>query len=864
MAEEEKKQETNPHIINAPITSEMEKAYLNYAMSVIVARALPDVRDGLKPVHRRIIYAMKEQGIGAGSRYQKCAAVVGEVLKKYHPHGDAAVYDSLVRMAQMFSLRYTLVDGQGNFGSVDGDSPAAMRYTEARLSQIAEELLLDIDKDTVDFIPNYSGTDNEPTLLPSAIPNLLFNGASGIAVGLATSIPSHNLSEVVDAVIHTIEKGKPELKEKRVITLPVDYPYSYLLPPFPVMTFRSSVTVDELLEFVKGPDFPTGGIIYDISQIRESYATGKGSIIMRAKAKIEEGKGGKFSIVITELPYQVNKAEMVARIADLARDKKIEGISDLRDESDRQGMRVVVELKKDSRPQQVLNNLYKHTEMQKAFHVNTVALVNGEPKLLSLKNILEEFIIHRQNVVIRRTFYLLKRAKEREHILEGLKIALDHLTAVIETIKKSKDADEAKINLVKKFKLTPIQAQAILDMQLRRLAALERIRIEEELKETIKTVKGLEAIIADHSKVLETIKDDLSRIKKKYGDERKTKVIKGKVGEWAAEDLIREEEVLITLTQSGYVKRLPSDTYKTQGRGGKGVIGSSLREGDTILEMHTASTHDDLLFFTNKGRVYALKTWDLPEASRTAKGTAVVNVLNLMSEEKVKAIVPLRKGDDSIKHLFMATKNGTVKRTDLTQFDNIRKNGIIAIKLDEGDDLSWVKPTSGNDQIMVISELGKSIRFKEGQIRSMGRNAAGVRGIRLGKTDKVQSTEVIESNQAKHDKDIQLLVVCENGYGKRTKLNQYRIQNRGGTGIAAAKVTKKTGKIIASRIIDKEVTDIIITSTLGQVIRFSIKDVSVLGRSTQGVRVMRLESEDSAAAMTILKEDEKEEEKPEK
>ena len=855
MSEAEVKEiENKPQIVGASITKEMEKAYLDYAMSVIVARALPDVRDGLKPVHRRIIYAMKEQGIVSTSRYQKSAAVVGEVLKKYHPHGDVALYEALVRMAQPFSLRYTLVDGQGNFGSVDGDSPAAMRYTECRLSTLAEELLLDIDKDTVDFIPNYSGTDNEPTLLPAALPNLLLNGASGIAVGLATSIPTHNLTEVVDATIYTIEKGKPIIKEKKSVTLPPDYPYTYSLPDYPVTTFQSDVTVDEMLEVIKGPDFPTGGIIYDINEIRESYATGKGRIIMRAKAKIEESKNGRFSIIISELPYQVNKALLVARIAELARDKKLEGISDLRDESDRQGQRVVVELKKDARPQQVLNNLYKHTEMQKSFHVNTVALVNGEPKLLSLKTILEEFIIHRQEIVIRRTFYLLKRSKEREHILQGLKIALDHLDAIIDTIRKSQDADEAKDNLIRKFKLTPIQAQAILDMQLRRLAALERAKIEEELKETVKMVKGYEEIIADPKKVLVIIKDDLKRIKEKYGDERKTKVIKGKVGEWADEDLIKEEEVLITLTQSGYIKRLPSDTYKTQGRGGKGVIGSSLREGDAILEMHTASTHDELLFFTNRGRVYSLKAWDIPEASRTAKGTAVVNVLNLMSEERVNAIVPLRKGDESIKHLFMATKNGTIKKTGLTEFDNIRKTGIIAIKIDEGDDLTWVKPTSGSDQIMIISELGKSIRFKENQVRSMGRNAAGVRGIRLSKGDTVQSVEVIESNLAKHDKDNQLLVVCENGYGKRTKLSQYRIQNRGGTGIAAAKVTKKTGKIIASRIIDSEVTDIIITSTLGQVIRFGIKDVSVLGRSTQGVRVMRLDEGDKAAAMTLLKE----------
>lgn len=860
MAKEKEKEQFNldrkAQIIPAPITGEMEKAYLDYAMSVIVSRALPDVRDGLKPVHRKIIFAMKEQGITASSRYQKCAAVVGEVLKKYHPHGDIPVYEALVRMAQTFSLRYTLIDGQGNFGSVDGDSPAAMRYTECRLSQISNELLQDIEKETVDFVDNYSGTDKEPTILPAVIPNLLLNGGSGIAVGLATNIPTHNLGELIDATKELIAKGKTKIKETRQMEVPVDYPYRYKRPEYNVLKFESEATIEDLLQYIKGPDFPTGSTIYDWSEIVNSYATGRGSIVTRAKAKIEEDlpagrqeRGGKFSIIVTELPYQVNKALLVAKIAELARDKKIEGISDLRDESDRQGMRIVVELKRDARPQQILNNLYKHTEMQKAFHVNMVALVNGEPRLLTLKNILEEFVRHRLEIVTKRVLYLLKKAREREHILEGLKIALDHLDEVIKTIRASKDGDDAKENLIRKFDFTPIQAQAILDMQLRRLAALERHKVEEELAQTIKMIKGYEAILSEPKLILKEIDTELAVVKEKYADERKTKVIKGKVGEMSDEDLIKEEGVLLSLTESGYIKRLPIDTYRSQGRGGRGVSGGNLKEGDAVHEMHAVSTHDELLFFTNKGRVYKIRAWDIPEASRIAKGSAVVNILDLMADEKISSIVPLPKSEQTIKSLFMATTNGTVKKTLLSEFDNIRKTGIIAIKLDSGDNLAWVKPTVGKDQVLLATKKGQSIRFVEGQIREMGRNAGGVRGIKLEKGDGVVSLDIIEKGE---NSGKELMVICENGYGKRTKLSQYRLQNRGGTGIMTAKVTSKTGPITASQVIDSTATGLVVTSNHGQVIRMEMSDIPSLGRATQGVRVMRLEEGDTVAATTVL------------
>lgn len=829
-------------VLPTSITAEMEKSYLDYAMSVIVSRALPDIRDGLKPVQRRIIFAMHESGLHPGARFAKCAAVVGETMKKYHPHGDLSIYDALVRMAQPFSLRYPLITSQGNFGSIDGDAPAAMRYTEARLSPIAKELLLDIDKETVEFADNYSGTDKEPTLLPSTIPNLLLNGASGIAVGMATNIPPHNLGEVIDALVFMIDRGQAkfakEAKEENEETAPQ-------------LHFESTATVEDLTQFIKGPDFPTGGIIYDKSEIFASYASGRGSIVMRGKTKIEEIKKGKTAIIVSELPFQVNKALLVARIADLVRGKKIEGISDLRDESDRQGLRVVVELKKEARPQRLLNLLFKYTELQKSFHVNFVALVNKEPRLLTLKVALEEFVRHRQEVILRRIVYLLKKAKEKEHILLGLKIALDHLDAVIETIKRSKDAETAKINLVKKFKLTEIQAQAVLDMQLRRLAALERKKIEEELAETIKAIEEYRQILANPKKVLGLICSELLKTKEKYGDERATKVIQGRVGEFAEEDLIKKEEVLITITESGYIKRLPEATYRIQGRGGKGVIGASLKEGDVIWDIYPGSTHDDLLFFTNKGKVYSLKAWDIPEAGRKAKGTAIVNLLDIEQGEKILTVVPLEK-ESKAKFLFMTTTGGIVKKTEIGAFENIRRTGIIAIRLKKDDELAWVKPTAGEDEVILIADKGNAIRFLEKDVRPMGRPAAGVRGIRLSKDARVVGMDIISTNQAKGKRSLALLVASENGYGKKTKLSQYRRQNRGGAGILTAKINQRTGKLVASRIVNEEITDVLLTSTEGQVIRLPLKDISTLKRSTQGVRLMRLTKGDTVAALVCL------------
>ncbi len=827
------------NIKSVSITNEMEKSYLDYAMSVIVARALPDARDGLKPVQRRIIYAMHEQGIQASSRYVKCAAVVGEVLKKYHPHGDLAVYDALVRMAQDFSLRYPLVDGQGNFGSIDGDSPAAMRYTECRLAKISEEVLTDIDKETVDFIPNYSGDHYEPVLLPTVLPVLLLNGASGIAVGMATNIPPHNLSEVVAALLHMIANPEKEVLEKASGGAEMD---GWALPP----EFESTTNIEELTTFIKGPDFPTGGKIFNHQDILQSYVTGKGGIVMRGVATIEEVKEDRFHIIITELPYQVNKALLVAKIAQLVKDKKIEGISDLRDESDRHGLRVVVEMKKDARPQQVLNLLFKHTELQKSFNTNFVALVDNEPRTMTLKMILEEFVRHRQRVIFRRALYLLKRAKEREHILQGLKIALDHLDEVIKTIRESADSDVARTNLMSKFGLTEIQATAILDMQLRRLAALERQKIEDELAEIIKTIASLEEVLASPVKILEKVKEGLLAVKEKYGDARRTKVYKQGVGEWSDEELIKEERVIISITKSGYIKRLPSTTYHTQGRGGKGVTGSNLKEEDELSQLLSCSTHDDLYFFTNRGKIYTLKAWDVPEASRTAKGTAIINLINLEAGETIATLLTLSK-ETGAKYLIMATKEGTVKKTPLSEFENIRRNGILAIKISSQDELEWVKPTTGENEVILTTASGKAIRFKESDTRPMGRGAGGVRGIRLGVGDSVVGMDLIEK-----DSKADLLVITEGGLGKKTKLSEYRLQNRGGSGIITAKITAKKGGLVAAKVVDNQSGDILLTSALGQVIRLPAKDISRHGRSTQGVTLMRLKAGDSVAAMTVF------------
>lgn len=830
-----------------PIVEEMKRSYLDYAMSVIVSRALPDVRDGLKPVQRRIVYAMHQQGLHHTSRYQKSAAVVGEVLKNYHPHGDVPVYDAMVRMAQDFSMRYMLVDGQGNFGSVDGDSPAAMRYTEARLSAIADELLRDIHKETVDFMDNYSGTTQEPIVLPSVIPNLLLNGASGIAVGMATQIPPHNLGEVMDAITFMIDSANKSVKSNGKTNGNIEGATSEQEDKF-----QSEATVEDLMKFVKGPDFPTGGSIYDHTEIANAYATGKGRIVMRAKAEIEETKGGRFDIIITELPYQVNKATLITRIADLHKEKKIEGISDLRDESDRRGMRVVIELKRDSRPQSILNNLYKHTAMQSVFNVNMVALVDGVPHLLPLKYILEEFITHRQIIVRRRSEFELKEARAREHILEGLKIAVDNIDAVIETIKKSKDAEAAKLNLMTKFKLSEIQAQAILDMQLRRLAALERQKIEDELKMVRETITYLEDLLAHPEKILKVIKDELVKIKEKYGDDRKTRVYKSKVGEFSEEDLIADELTIVTITEGGYIKRQAPSTFRVQGRGGKGVSGMTTKEEDGVSHIFYTKTLDNILFFTDRGRAFQLKVWEIPEASRAAKGQAIVNLINIDQGEKITAILTLRQ-KDTIKHLFMCTKQGNVKKTPIEEYASIRKNGLISIKLDSSDTLGWVCPTSGNDELIIVSQNGQSIRFHEKDTRPTHRDTSGVRGVKLTKGDNVVSMNKINDPKIDH-----LLVIMSNGLGKKTSISAWSNQKRGGLGVKAAQVTAKTGEIVTAQILTPDSETLVLTSNKGQIIKLSIKEVPALQRQTQGVILMRMRQGEKVAAATVVSTKDKE------
>ncbi|MBI4036008.1 DNA gyrase subunit A [Candidatus Daviesbacteria bacterium] len=804
----------------APIIEEMQKSYLDYAMSVIVSRALPDVRDGLKPVQRRIIYAMAEQGLHHTARFQKSAAVVGEVLKNFHPHGDAPVYEAMVRMAQNFSMRYMLVDGQGNFGSIDGDSPAAMRYTEARLSAIADELLRDINKNTVEFVDNYSGTTKEPVLLPSVIPNLLLNGASGIAVGMATQIPPHNLGEICDALAHMIEH--PE------------------------------ATVEDLLQFVKGPDFPTGASIYDQTEILAAYATGKGRIVMRAKAEIDETPQGKMQIIVSELPYQVNKATLIARIAEMVKDKKLEGIADLRDESDRKQMvRIVFDLKRDAKPQSLLNNLYKHTAMQSVFNVNLVALVDGVPHLLTLKRVLEEFIHHRQTVVRRRSEYELAEAKAREHILEGLKIAVDNIDAVIETIKKSKDADTARENLISKFKLSELQAVAILDMQLRRLAALERQKIEDELKMVRETITYLEDLLAHPEKILKVIKEELTRIKERYGDDRKTRVYKQKVGEFPEEDLVPNEVTIATITEGGYIKRQSPMSFRTQQRGGKGVMGISTKETDAVSHIFYTQTHDSILFFTDKGRVFQIKVWEIPETQRAAKGQAIVNLINVEQGEKVTAVLTTRQKGESAQFFFMCTCKGTVKKTAISEYTNIRKSGLVAIKLDTGDELGWVAATSGKDDLIIVARSGKSIRFSESQVKPTHRDTSGVRGIRLGKDDEVVSLNLIQNN------DDKLLVIMENGLGKKTPFSAWSKQGRGGQGVKAAQVTSKTGPIVTAAAVDGTMDTLVLTSTKGQLIKMNLEEVPTLQRQTQGVILMRVRPGEKVAAATVVSSKEK-------
>lgn len=809
-------------IENIEISDELQESYLDYAMSVIVQRALPDVRDGLKPVQRRILWTMWETGLRSNVKFRKSAAVIGEVLKSYHPHGDISVYDAMVRMAQDFSLRYPLVHGQGNFGSVDGDSAAAYRYTEAKLSKIAEELLFDIEKETVDWVPNYDGTTQEPKVLPAKLPNLLLNGTSGIAVGMATNIPPHNLGEIVDATLYLL-----------------DSPHA---------------TTEDLLQFVKGPDFPTGGIIYDKKSITEAYSSGRGSVTTRAVSEIVERKNNQFSIVITEIPYQVNKSELISKIADLVGDKKIEGIKDLRDESDREGLRIVIELKSDVPAQKILNQLYKHTDLQKNFNYNMIALVDGiQPQLLSLKEILEYYTLHRKEVVRRRAEYDLKRAKERAHILEGLAKALDHIDEVISTIKKSKDKDDAHKNLVAKFKLTSIQATAILEMRLQTLAALERQKIEDELKEKRKLIQELELLLKSAAKILKVIKDELIEIKSKYGDERKTKVVSGGIKEFREEDLVTEEEVVISLSQNGYIKRVSPDTFKAQKRGGKGLIGSDVNEEDILAHFISANTHDNILFFTDKGRVFQTKVYDIPQGSRTSKGKIVQNFLELPPEENISAIISYgnKLAEDKNNFLVMLTKNGTIKKTSLSDFSNIRRTGIIAINLQKGDSLSGVKLSSGKDEILIVTATGQAIRFKESQLKSLGRSATGVRAIKLKKNDRVAGFDVIKESEKALVKDKRVLVVTENGFSKQTPLKEYKTQSRGGSGIKTAKVTAKTGLVVGAQII-KDEEEIIAISEKGQVIRTKLSDIRVAGRATSGVRIMKLKEKDKLAGIVAL------------
>ena len=814
-----------------PLVAEMQESYLDYAMSVIVARALPDVRDGLKPVHRRILYAMWSIGLRPGTKYRKSATVVGEVLGKYHPHGDVAVYDSMVRLAQDFAMRYPLVDGQGNFGSMDGDSAAAMRYTESRLDRIAAEMLTDIDKNTVDFAPNYDGSHREPRVLPAKLPNLLLNGTVGIAVGMATSIPPHNLSEIVDAVVHLI-----------------DHP---------------AASIDDLTGFVKGPDFPTGGIIYNQADIKVAYATGKGAIVIRAKAEIISGragpgsageaKGNSFNIIVSEIPYQVNKATLIERIAELVRDKKLDGIKDLRDESNREGVRVVIELKKDAYPKKVLNRLFTLTQLQETFHVNMLALVDGiQPRVLTLKMVLEEYLKHRQVVVRRRAEFELDGAKKRDHILKGLLIALANIQEVIRTIQKSKDKDEAKINLIKKFKLTDPQATAILEMRLQQLANLERLKIEQEHKDKLALIKDLEVLLASPKKIMAVIKQELLQLKTQYGDARRTEVVTGAVGTFTQEDLIPNEATVVVLTTDGYIKRLSPENFKTQSRGGKGVIGLTTKEEDRVSHFFSTTTHADILFFTTTGRLFSLKAYDVPPGSRTAKGQAIVNFLQLTGEEKIANVMSL-EDLSPFKYLVMVTKNGVIKKVDLEEFKNVRRSGLIAIKLKAGDRLRWVKPTTGKDHLMLVTANGQSIRFQETNVRPMGRSAAGVRGMKMKGSDEIVGMDVMD--QGKVDQSEQLMIVMANGFGKRTAVAAYKVQGRGGSGIKTAKITDKTGKITSGTIVNgKDATqDLIVISQKGQVIRLPLKSISVLGRDTQGVRIMRFnDSKDKVASVTLV------------
>lgn len=804
-------------VISQSIVGEMKDAYLDYAMSVITSRALPDVRDGLKPVHRRILYAMHKMGLTSGSRLKKSAAVVGDVLGKYHPHGDAAVYDSLVKMAQDFTMRYPLVIGQGNFGSIDGDNAAAMRYTESKMARISSDLLADIEKETVDFRDNYDGTIQEPTVLPAAVPGLLLNGTLGIAVGMATNIPPHNLTEVVDALIHLIEN--PE------------------------------ATTEDIMKYIKGPDFPTGAVIFDKKDIHHAYSSGRGGMVVRGEAEIVEEKNGSFQIIVRSLPFRVNKANVIMRIAELVKDKKIEGIRDIRDESTKD-IRVVIDLKNGSHPNKVLNKLYKYTQLEEKFHMNLVALVDGVPQTLSIKAVLQEFIKHRQTVVRRRAEFDLRKAEAREHILLGLKKALDHIDEIIQIIKKSKDRDDAKVNLMKKFKFSDLQADAILAMQLQRLAGLERKKIEDELKAIQALIKELKELLSSTKKMLDKVKEEFKEIVDRYGDERRTKVVAHGVKNISIEDMIPDTDNVLVFTAGGYVKRTDPSAYKRQKRGGVGVVDLDTKEEDMVAHLVTASLHSDILFFTDYGKAYQIKMYDLPEGRRATKGKSIMNFLALESDEVVTAILPmpkeLRKEDDL--SIAMVTKQGVVKKVDAASFHDVRRGGIIAINLKDGDRLVQSSFATKGDDIMLVTKEGKSIRFGEDDVREMGRTAMGVRGIKLGKKDEVISGGVIR----KGDNDSEIFALSENGYGKKTAISNYKRQKRGGTGIKTANVTDKTGELVAARIIYDDSAEAVAMSQKSQVIRLDIAEVPSLGRATQGVRIMKLRKGDKVASLICI------------
>jgi DNA gyrase subunit A len=794
----------------------MEDSYLRYSMSVIVARALPDVRDGLKPVHRRILYAMEKNGWRPNSKFVKSARIIGDVMGKYHPHGDSSIYDAMVRLAQDWSTRYLLVTGQGNFGSMDGDPPAAHRYTEAKMNRHAEELLADIDKDTVEFRDNFDGSEQEPSVLPAKLPNLLLNGQVGIAVGMATSIPPHNLTEIADATIALIDN--PE------------------------------ATLDELLEYVKGPDFPTGGIIFGSDSLRTAYATGRGGIVVRGVANIEErSKKGTHRIVITEVPYGLNKASLLEKIAELVKDKKIVGISDLRDESARGAVKVVVDLKKDAYPKKVLNQLYKLTSLQTSFHFNMLALVDGiQPRVLGLSDILQEYIKHRQVVVRRRTEFELRKAEARAHILEGLSIALDHIDEVIAVIRASETTEEAQVNLIAKFKLSEIQAKAILAMQLRQLAGLERKRIEDELAELRKLIAELKSILEDEKRVLMIIKEELTELRDKYGDDRRTKIIPQELGKFSDEELIPDEQIVVTLTSANYIKRSPEAEYKKQGRGGKGRRGMTTREEDIIEHVVMASTHDYLLFFTNRGRVFRLKAYEVPTTGLNAKGIAIVNLLQLQPEEKVSSVIRVSRNEEN-GYLFMCTMRGVVKKTAYEQYKNVRGSGLIAINLDDGDELKWIRFSNGDNEVVISTSMGQAIRFHEKDVRPMGRVSRGVRGIRIRQGDQVIGMDLVADNSS-------IFVISELGYGKRTKVSQFTAHARGGVGIRSAVVNNKTGQLVGVATLTEEKNEVIIISTQGQTIRLGLKNIPELGRATQGVRIMRLNANDTVASLALVRD----------